>query len=111
MKEKNFISIYDNALTSEECISMIDYFESDDEYWSLRQEGMMLGDNIDKEWKDSEDRSLTMFNDSYFNDNIVNNAIANSINIHIEKYKKENPEIDMKFFSFTICSQNLVEHD
>ena len=73
MKEKNFISIYDSALTSEECISMIDYFESEDEYWSLRQEGRMLGDIIDKEWKDSEDRTFTMFNDDCFNDNIVNN--------------------------------------
>ena len=62
LKTNNFISIYDNALTSEECKSIIDYFESDDEYWSLRQEGMMFGDNIKKEWKDSEDRNLTMFN-------------------------------------------------
>ena len=95
MKANNFISIYDNALTSEECKSIIDYFESDDGYWSLRQEGMMLDDNIDKEWKDSEDRTLTMFNNECFNDNFVNHIIAKSINIHIEKYKKENPEIDM----------------
>ena len=52
MKDKNFISIYDNAITSEECKSIIDYFESDDEYWSLKQEGMMLGDMIKKEWID-----------------------------------------------------------
>ena len=95
LKANNFISIYNNALTSEECKSIIDYFESDDEYWSIRQEGRMLGDNIDKEWKDSEDRTLTMFNNECFNDNFVNHAIAKSINIHIEKYKKENPEIDM----------------
>ena len=95
LKTNNLISIYDNALSSEECKSLIDYFESNDEYWSLRQEGMMFGDNIKKEWKDSEDRTLTMFNDEYFNDNIVNHIIANSINIHIEKYKTENPEINM----------------
>ena len=95
LKPNNFISIYDNALTSEECKSLIDYFESNDEYWSLRQEGMMLGDNINKEWKDSEDRTLTMFNDEYFNDNLVNHIIADTINIHIEEYKKENPEINM----------------
>ena len=37
MKTNNLVSIYDNALTPEECRSMIDYFESSDEYWSLKQ--------------------------------------------------------------------------
>ena len=69
MKTKNFISIYDNALTPEECKSMIDYFESNDEYWSLRQDGMMLGDTIIKEWKDSQDRTMVFNNNGYFQDN------------------------------------------
>ena len=51
MKEKNFISIYDNALTSEECKSLIDYFESDDESWSIRQEGK--SDVLDKSEKNT----------------------------------------------------------
>ena len=87
MKTNNLVSIYDNALTSEECKSIIDYFDSDDEYWSLKQDGMMLGDNIIKEWKDSQDRTMTMYLDGYFQDNLVNKIIAISINIHIEKYK------------------------
>ena len=95
LKTNNFISIYDNALTSEECKSLIDYFESDDEYWSLKQDGMMLGDNINKEWKDSQDRTMTMFLDGYFQNNLVNEIIANSINTHIENYKEENPEVNM----------------
>ncbi len=97
MKTKNFISIYDNALTPEECKLMIDYFESNDEYWSLRQDGMMLGDTIIKEWKDSQDRTMVFNNNGYFQDNLVNQIILKSINFHIEKYKEENPEVDMLY--------------
>ena len=97
MKTKNFISIYDNALTPEECKSMIDYFESNDEYWSLRQDGMMLGDTIIKEWKDSQDRTMVFNNNGYFQDNLVNRIILKSINFYIEKYKEENPEVNMLY--------------
>ena len=95
MKTNNLVSIYDNALTPEECRSMIDYFESSDEYWSLKQDGMMLGDNIIKEWKDSQDRTMSFFNNGYFQDNLVNQTILKSINFYIEKYKEENPEVNM----------------
>ena len=95
MKENNLISIYDNGLTPEECKSLIDYFESNDEYWSLKQDGMMSKDNIVKEWKDSQDRTMSFFRDGYFQDNLVNQTILKSINFFIEKYKEENPEVNM----------------
>ena len=52
MKEKNFISIYDNALTSAYCKFIRDYHDSDDYLLSIRQEGMTLSDTVNKEWKD-----------------------------------------------------------
>ncbi len=111
MKEKNFISIYDNALTPEECKSMIDYFESNDEYWSLRQDGMMLGDTIIKEWKDSQDRTMVFNNNGYFQDNLVNQIILKSINFYIEKYKEENPEVDMLYSWALRNSYNLQKYE
>tara|TARA_B100000287_G_C20395209_1_gene687324 strand:- start:39 stop:659 length:621 start_codon:yes stop_codon:yes gene_type:complete len=111
VKTKNFISIYDNALTPEECKSMIDYFESNDEYWSLRQDGMMLGDTIIKEWKDSQDRTMVFNNNGYFQDNLVNQIILKSINFHIEKYKEENPEVDMLYSWALRNSYNLQKYE
>ena len=111
MKTKNFISIYDNALTPEECKSMIDYFESNDEYWSLRQDGMMLGDTIIKEWKDSQDRTMVFNNNGYFQDNLVNQIILKSINFYIEKYKEENPEVDMLYSWALRNSYNLQKYE
>ena len=95
MKENNLISIYDNALTPEGCKSLIDYFESNDEYWSLKQDGMMSKDNIVKEWKDSQDRTMSFFRDGYFQDNLVNQTILKSINFFVEKYEEENTEVTM----------------
>ena len=46
MKQKSFISIYDNALSPEECKFLIDYFESDDETLSKKQRGMTLGGEV-----------------------------------------------------------------
>jgi len=98
VKETNFISIYDNALTSKECESLIDYFESDDEFWSIRQEGKSFSHSesgsVNKEMKDSQDRSMFVEIGGNYQDNLINNIIAKSINKHIEKYKEENPEID-----------------
>ena len=111
MKTNNLVSIYDNALTPEECKSMIDYFESNDEYWSLRQDGMMLGDTIIKEWKDSQDRTMVFNNNGYFQDNLVNQIILKSINFYIEKYKEENPEVDMLYSWALRNSYNLQKYE
>ena len=95
MKEKNFISIYDNALTSAECKFIRDYHDSDDYLLSIRQEGMTLSDTVNKEWKDSHDRYMAMYIDGAYQNNGVNNIIAKSIKEHIEKYKEENPELNL----------------
>ncbi len=95
MKEKNFISIYDNALTPEECKFIKDYHDSDDYLLSIRQEGKTLGDTVQKQWKDSHDRYMAMYIDGAYQNNGINNIIAKSIKEHIEKYKKENPELNL----------------
>ena len=95
MKEKNFISIYDNALTSAECKFIRDYHDSDDYLLSIRQECMTLSDTVNKEWKDSHDRYMAMYIDGAYQNNGVNNIIAKSIKEHIEKYKEYNPELNL----------------
>ena len=95
MKEKNFISIYDNALTPEECKFIRDYHDSDDYLLSIRQEGKTLGDTVQKHWKDSHDRYMAMYVDGAYQNNGINNIIAKSIKEHIEKYKEENPELNL----------------
>ena len=95
MKEKNFISIYDNALTSAECKFIRDYHDSDDYLLSIRQEGKTLGDTVQKHWKDSHDRYMAMYIDGAYQNNGVNNIIAKSIKEYIEKYKEENPELNL----------------
>ena len=95
MKEKNFISIYDNALTPPECKFIRDYHDSDDYLLSIRQEGKTLGDTVQKHWKDSHDRYMAMYIDGAYQNNGINNIIAKSIKEHIEKYKEENPELNL----------------
>ena len=95
MKEKNFISIYDYALTPEECKFIRDYHDSDDYLLSIRQEGKTLGDTVQKHWKDSHDRYMAMYIDGAYQNNGINNIIAKSIKEHIEKYKEENPELNL----------------
>ena len=95
MKEKNFISIYDNALTPPECKFIRDYHDSDDYLLSIRQEGKTLGDTVQKHWKDSHDRYMAMYIEGAYQNNGINNIIAKSIKEHIEKYKEENPELNL----------------
>ena len=95
MKEKNFISIYDNALTSAECKFIRDYHDGDDYILSIRQEGMTLDDTVRKQWKDSHDRYMAMYIEGAYQNNGINNIIAKSIKEHIEKYKEENPELNL----------------
>ena len=95
MKEKNFISIYDNALTPPECKFIRDYHDSDDYLLSIREKGMTLGDTVQKDWKDSLDRYMTMYINGAYQNNAINNIIAKSIKEHIEKYKEENPELNL----------------
>ena len=111
MKEKNFISIYDNALTPPECKFIRDYHDSDDYLLSIRQEGKTLGDTVQKHWKDSHDRYMAMYIEGAYQNNGVNNIIAKSIKEHIEKYKEENPELDLLDEWVIRDNYNLQKYD
>ena len=95
MKTNNLVSIYDNALTPPECRFIRDYHDSDDYLLSIRQEGKTLGDTVQKQWKDSHDRYMAMYIGGDYQNNGINNIIAQSIKEHIEKYKEENPELNL----------------
>ena len=95
MKEKNFISIYDNALTLEECKYLREYHDGDDKLLSIRQQGMTLGNVVRKNWKDSYDRYMVMYVEGAYQTNPINNIIAKSIKNYIEEYKEENPELNL----------------
>ena len=111
MKEKNFISIYDNALTPPECKFIRDYHDSDDYLLSIRQEGKTLGDTVQKHWKDAHDRYMAMYIDGAYQNNGVNNIIAKSIKEYIEKYKEENPELNLLDEWVIRDNYNLQKYD
>ena len=104
---KNFISLYDNALSSEECKFIIDYFEnvppcqgtinnkSGDnfirsglhEHFMCQKSGTLKNGN--KNLKDSTDVGMS-FN---FDNNIVNQMIMKSLSKHTREYVQENKEL------------------
>ena len=79
----NFIGIYDNALSKEQCNTVIDYFEtSEDKEPGVVGQGDVV--RIDLSKKDSTDLVL-MF--SYEND--ITKLIHDSLYDHTQKYIKE----------------------
>ena len=88
----NFIEIYDNVLTSEQCKEIVDFFEIvPDQY---KHQGQVYGAipgkiSIDKNHKDSIDIWC-----NFRNQNRLNVIIAKSLLSHIRDYRKKYPEID-----------------
>ena len=115
---KNFISLYDNALSSEECKFIIDYFENVPQCQGMIEDRKKMGvlretpvsDNfvrdslhgsymcqkpgtingsVNTKLKDSTDVGMS-FN---FDDNIVNQILMKSLSKHTRKYVEENEEL------------------
>ena len=115
---KNFISLYDNALSSEECKFIIDYFENVPQCQGMIEDRKKMGvlrespvsDNfirdslhgsfmcqkpgtingsVNTKLKDSTDVGMS-FN---FDDNIVNQILMKSLSKHTRKYVQENREL------------------
>tara|TARA_R100000353_G_scaffold104150_1_gene75257 strand:- start:1474 stop:2079 length:606 start_codon:yes stop_codon:yes gene_type:complete len=81
----NFISIYDNALTKNECELIINEFESNKD---IQVEGKSGNYEIQPKVKKSIDIGYRM------NDNSVTSSIlSKSLNHHIELYKEEYPDL------------------
>ena len=113
---KNFISLYDNALSSDECKFIIEYFESLSPCMGIREDrkkmgilkqnpsshgsfmcqrpGVLAGSDaskliVDKSIKDSTDVAMS-FN---FDDNYVNQIIMKSLAKHTREYIQDNKEL------------------
>jgi len=86
----NWIGIYDNALTSEECKFIIDEFEKNPE----KGPGMIIGadgvDKIDKSVKDSTD-SIIPFNEG----TDLATLIGKNLFGGIQNYRKDYPSVDL----------------
>jgi len=90
----NFIEIYDNALSTDECKSIIDFFEnlSDEE----KHEGQVFGQAgentdvvVDKLFKDSTD-----YWGNFHNWGEIDSLIATRLLEKIPEYKKTHKEVD-----------------
>ena len=112
---KNFISLYDNALSNEECKFIIDYFENVPPCQGIKEDrknmsvmnnilqgsfmcqkpGTIIGSDasnqthVDKNMKDSTDVAMSFT----FDDNIVNQILMKSLSKHTRKYIEENEEL------------------
>tara|TARA_S200000501_G_C20544433_1_gene621614 strand:+ start:55 stop:675 length:621 start_codon:yes stop_codon:yes gene_type:complete len=89
----NFISVYDNALSQEDCKSIREFFEETSDCKNP-QELMckkigMTGSRVDKSIKDSIDVPMS-FNFSY---NEINRIIMKSLASYTKKYVEENDEL------------------
>ena len=84
----NFIEVFDNALSTEECKYIIDYMNTSD----LMEPGVVgtpEGIRVDKKCKDTTEEGINM-NDEH----PINNIISGSLSHQIEKYKKLHPQLD-----------------
>ena len=90
---KNFISVYDNAISQEDCKSIREFFEETNDCknpneFMCKKIGI-IGDRVDKNIKDSNDVPMS-FNFSYIK---TNQIIMQSLARHTKKYVKENDEL------------------
>ena len=85
----NFIEIYDNVLSHEQCRQIITEFELD----KINQEAGKCGDGVVENVKKSTDIIHILHDDS-----LSSKIIGSNIGKYLEDYKKKYPEID------NICS-------
>ena len=93
---KNFISLYDNAISHEECTSIIEYFESlkdckdSSQFLQMycKKEGLTQK-GVDKFAKDSTDVAMSFNKPELF----VNQILMKCLAKYTRKYIKENIEL------------------
>lgn len=89
----NFISIYENALTNEECDKIIDEFESSPEYHEKGKSGQS---EIKEHVKKSTDITYDINKKS-----ITSEIISKSLQKHVDKYIVEYPDLDERLNKWT----------
>ena len=84
---KNFIEVFDNAISSEDCKYIIDYMNSSD----LMETGSvntLEGTRVVEEYKTSTEMAINIEDK-----NPINNIIGISLHHQIEKYKELHPQL------------------
>ena len=85
---KNFIEVFDNAISSEDCKYIIDYMNSSD----LMETGSvntLEGTRVVEEYKTSTEMAINIEDK-----NPINNIIGISLHHQIEKYKELHPQLN-----------------
>ena len=97
----NFIEIYDNALTVEDCKFTIGYMNGDDVVRypdgtdNTRQPGSSGDNNVNPSVKDSIDRRMVFgYTSNSSAANRVNNIVYNALVKYTNDYKEKFPELD-----------------
>ena len=94
---KNFIEVYDNALSKDECKSIIDFFEEtnicqDENGFMCKKEGMTgFPPRVDKNIKNSTDIGMSFNLSGHY----INQMIMKSLAKHTRKYIENNIELKL----------------
>jgi len=105
MKEfPNFISVYDNALTKNECKLIIDEFESNKNKHIRGKSGNY---EVQPEVKDSTDLGYAMNDKS-----ITSSILSKSLNFHVDLYKKQYPDLTNLIYPWACMnSYNIQKYE
>ena len=85
---KNFIEVFDNAISSEDCKYIIDYMNSSD----LMETGSvntLEGTRVVEEYKTSTEMAINIEDK-----NPINDIISTSLLHQVNKYKESYPQLD-----------------
>ena len=107
----NFIEVYDNALSKDECKSIIDFFDStrrceDSSEFLCKKDGMTAA-RVDKNVKDSTDVAMT-FNHA---NHTVNQIIMNSLASNLKKYVARHSELKLISTWGILDSYNIQKYE
>ena len=93
-KVPTFISIYDNALSKDECYEILNEFETSKD----KQKHGVTGPTYEPDPDNKISTEITYFLDD---DSLISNILIKKLRIYIEKYKEEYPDIDTALDAWT----------
>ena len=93
-KVPTFISIYDNALSKDECYEIVNEFETSKD----KQKHGVTGPTYEPDPDNKISTEITYFLDD---DSLISNILVKKLRIYVEKYKEEYPDIDTALDAWT----------
>tara|TARA_B100000287_G_C20567336_1_gene755099 strand:+ start:468 stop:1073 length:606 start_codon:yes stop_codon:yes gene_type:complete len=107
---KDFIGIYDNALSSKQCKEIIDYFETQEPHRggvgnNQKDDGNFYV-RIDLKAKDSWDLSVNLDNET-----IADKHISSALDEYTPRYREDNPEVDWIHSWMAFPRYNLQKYE